>query len=150
MTELDVRLSAVETLAYTTSLLAQENRKRHTNTDSSLGNLCNLLDRLFATTTPSRQCCYEEHTDTQVGNFMYCLTTTQASFIFAAPSNEGVGICKSGDNACAGISPEWCNFEKQEVSKGCLMWLELNLQPQCMQLVFCYLLLYSIWHKVYL
>ena len=105
MTELDVRLSAVETLAYTTSVLAAENRKRHTNADSSLGNLCNLLDRLFATTTPSRQCCYEKHTDTQVGNFMYCLTTAAASMTFAAPSNKGVGICKTGVNACAGIAP---------------------------------------------
>ena len=105
-TELDVRLSAVETLAYTTSVLAAENRKRHTNTDSSLGNLCNLLDRLFATTSPSRQCCYEKHTGTQVGNFMYCLTSTAADRIFAAPSNNGIGICKTGVKACGSLAPE--------------------------------------------
>ena len=106
VTESDVRLSAVETLAYTTSVLAAENRKRHTNTDSSLGDLCNLLDRLYATTNPSRQCCYEKHTDTQVGNFMFCLTSNAALKQFAAPSNVGVGICKSGVMACGGLAPE--------------------------------------------
>ena len=103
MTELDVRLSAVETLAYTTSLLAQENRKRHTNTDSSLGNLCSLMDRSFATTTPSRQCCYEAHKDTQVGNFMLCLTSAAAARTFAAPADIGVGMCKK---SCNGVAPE--------------------------------------------
>ena len=94
------RVGAVETVSLKTSNLATENKQRHTNADSALGNICSLIDRLFYGTSPKRQCCYEEHTNTQTGNFMLCLADGQANILFDGDAGEGV--CAS---SCGGLAP---------------------------------------------
>ena len=62
--------------------LATQNRQRHTNTDSSLGSMCSLLDEIFGAgisgLTP-RSCCFQSHTDTVVGNYFTCMSNTALS-----------------------------------------------------------------------
>ena len=74
-------MSVVETTGASTAATAESNRKRHTNTDSSLGSICGLLDRLYDGESTKRVCCYEEHTDSQTGNFMNCQTTIAATIL---------------------------------------------------------------------
>ena len=92
------------------SATIQENRDRLTNTDSSLGNMCQLLDRVYySTQSPQRKCCYEDHDDTtgRTGNFMYCLPTTQADVLFG--TDPGEGTCSTYSNGskkgCGGLAP---------------------------------------------
>lgn len=80
---------------------AEENRKRHTNVDTSLGSICSLLDRLYTSTSPARDCCHVTHTDSVIGTGMLCLTRTAASTI--GFGNSGVGTCAS---TCSGLLPE--------------------------------------------
>ena len=94
-------MDALERRIETTAELATENRKRHTNTDSSLGFLCNLVDRLYDDETTQYDCCFEEHTDSQVGNFMLCLTRQQAALV--GYGNVGVGVCAT---TCSGLAPD--------------------------------------------
>ena len=100
VTNLASRVNAVETVSLKASNLAMENKQRHTNADSALGNICSLIDRLFYGTSPQRQCCYEEHTKTQIGNFMLCLADSQADILFDGDAGEGV--CAS---SCGGLAP---------------------------------------------
>ena len=82
--------------------LATQNRQRHTNTDSSLGSMCSLLDEIFGAgisgLTP-RSCCFQSHTDTVVGNYFSCMSNTALS---AANFFEQltVGKCDTSSSSC--------------------------------------------------
>jgi len=97
---LEERVAALEKQNTELLALAEEHRKRLTNTDSSLGNICELLDRLYDAHQTPEDCCYEEHTDSQTGNFMICMTRTAANLFYG---NQGVGVCAT---SCTNIVPE--------------------------------------------
>ena len=82
--------------------LATQNRQRHTNTDSSLGSMCSLLDEIFGAgisgLTP-RSCCFQSHTDTVVGNYFSCMSNTALSA--ANFFNQlTVGKCDTSSPSC--------------------------------------------------
>ena len=87
--------------------LATQNRQRHTNTDSSLGSMCSLLDEIFGAgisgLTP-RSCCFQSHTDTVVGNYFSCMSNTalSAANFF---NQVTVGKCDTSSSSC-GTAPE--------------------------------------------
>ena len=111
VTELQVKVSNINTVVAATSELAAENRKRHTNTDSSLGFICNLLDEIYAASISgltARSCCSISHTDSVVGNFMTCLSNTaiSAAGFFSNASPYGAGVCDSSTDSCGGLAPD--------------------------------------------
>ena len=85
----------------TISTLATNNKERHTNADSSFGAICTLLDILYNSESPARDCCHVTHSTTAVGNFMTCLTRTAAAAI--GYGNVGTGKCAT---TCSGLAPE--------------------------------------------
>ena len=87
--------------------LATQNRQRHTNTDSSLGSMCSLLDEIFGagiSGLTARSCCFQSHTDTVAGNYFTCMSNTALS---AGKFFEQltVGKCDTTSSSC-GTAPE--------------------------------------------
>ena len=104
---LEVRVSNINTVVNAISELATENRKRHTNADSSIGAICGLLDTLYGSSisgVSAKQCCYVPHKDSQVGNYMQCLSTASATILGIQAS--GVGTCDTDSSTCYGLAPE--------------------------------------------
>ena len=104
---LEVRVSNMNTVLNANAELASENRKRHTNTDSSLGAICSLLDTLYGSSisgVSAKQCCYVAHKDTQVGNYMQCLSTASATLI--GIQAKGTGTCDQDSSTCYNLAPE--------------------------------------------
>ena len=104
---LEVRVSNINTVVNAISELASENRKRHTNADSSIGAICGLLDTLYGSSisgVSAKQCCYVPHKDSQVGNYMQCLSTASATILGIQAS--GVGTCDTDSSTCYGLAPE--------------------------------------------
>ena len=111
VTELQVKVSSINTVLAATSELASENRKRHTNTDSSLGFICNNLDEIYAASISgltARSCCSVSHTDSVVGNFMVCMSNTaiSAGGFFSNASPYGAGACDTSTDSCGGLAPD--------------------------------------------
>ena len=102
VTALKVNVQSLNSVTNTISTLASNNKKRLTNSDSALGNICTLLDRLYNSESPARDCCHVTHSSSEVGNFMYCLSRTAASTI--GFGNVGTGSCAT---TCSGLAPEW-------------------------------------------
>ena len=94
---LEGRVANLESVTGTISALATENRKRLTNTDSSLGGICAALDRLLSTQDPKRECCYITHNDNVLpaitGNFMMCVTSAQALAFGFGSTGSKPGVC---------------------------------------------------------
>ena len=101
VTALKVNVQSLNSVTNTISTLASNNKKRLTNSDSALGNICTSLDRLYNSESPARDCCHVTHSSSEVGNFMYCLTRTAASTI--GFGNVGTGSCAT---TCSGLAPE--------------------------------------------
>ena len=101
VTALKVNVQGLNSVTNTISTLASNNKKRLTNSDSALGNICTLLDRLYNSESPARDCCHVTHSSSEVGNFMYCLSRTAASTI--GFGNVGTGSCAT---TCSGLAPE--------------------------------------------
>ena len=97
--EFKLRIEALETGNKNLLATTQENRNRHTNSDSSMGAICAFLDRFYHDQDPPRDCCFESHTDEQTGNFITCLSRVQAGWFFG---NAGNGVCAK---TCSGLSP---------------------------------------------
>ena len=92
----------------TTWKLATQNRQRHANTDQSLGSMCTLLDEIFGAgiqgLTP-KSCCFQQHTDTVVGNFFFCMSTNQLNAVgFFKPL--AAGKCDTSTAYCGGLAIE--------------------------------------------
>ena len=100
-------MTNLEAETNTISTLATENKKRHTNTDSALGFICQLLDRLYDsyrtgdTETPY-DCCYIKYSDNEIGNYMQCVTRSAANILYDG-GNAGTGVCAT---SCGGANPE--------------------------------------------
>lgn len=104
---LEVRVSNMNTVLNANAELASENRKRHTNTDSSLGAICSLLDTLYGSSisgVSAKRCCYVAHKETQVGNFMQCLSTASATLV--GITDSGTGTCDQSTPKCHGLATE--------------------------------------------
>ena len=101
VTALKVNVQSLNSVTNTISTLASNNKKRLTNSDSALGNICTLLDRLYNSESPARDCCHVTHSTSAVGNFMTCLTRTAAAAI--GYGNSGTGKCAT---TCSGLAPE--------------------------------------------
>ena len=105
--DLGVSVTNLEAETNTISTLATENKKRHTNTDSALGFICQLLDRLYDsyktgdTDTPY-DCCYIKYSDNEIGNYMQCVTRAAANILYDG-GNAGKGVCAT---SCGGANPE--------------------------------------------
>ena len=93
-------MAALEAQIAKLSVSIQGNMNRLTNTDSSIGMLCNLLDLLYDGMSPPRDCCFEDHTASQTGNFMLCINRRSATYLFG---NAGRGVCATD---CSGLAPE--------------------------------------------
>ena len=111
VTELEIVMDSINTVTVAAMELATENRKRHTNTDSSIGSVCALLDALYgsgitsSTSITAKSCCFVSHTDSVVGNFMSCLSNTALS-AKAFFSKGTVGSCDTSTDSCGSLSPE--------------------------------------------
>ena len=104
---LEVRVSNINTVLNANAELASENRKRLTNSDSSIGAICSLLDTLYGSSisgVSAKQCCYVSHKDTQVGNYMQCLSTASATRI--GIQAKGAGTCDQDSSNCYNLAPE--------------------------------------------
>ena len=103
---LEGRVVNLESVTGTISALATENRKRLTNTDSSLGGICAALDRLLSTQDPKRECCYITHNDNVLpavtGNFMMCQTKAVVDKL-GWIGGSGSGICAT---TCGSLEAE--------------------------------------------
>ena len=104
---LEVRVSNINTVLNANAELASENRKRLTNSDSSIGAICSLLDTLYGSSisgVSAKQCCYVPHKDSQVGNYMQCLSTASATLI--GIQAKGTGTCDQDSSTCYNLAPE--------------------------------------------
>ena len=107
-------MASINTVTVAAMELATENRKRHTNTDSSIGAVCALLDALYGsgitstTSITAKSCCFVSHTDSVVGNFMTCLSNTalSAKAFFSNTGDYTVGKCDTSTDSCGSLSPE--------------------------------------------
>ena len=111
VTELQVKVSNINTVVAATSELAAENRKRHTNADSSLGAICTLLDEIYGASISgltARSCCFVSHTDSVTGNFMTCLSNTalSVSSFFSNTGSYTAGKCDTSTDSCGGLAPD--------------------------------------------
>ena len=108
---LEVRVSNINTVVNAISELASENRKRHTNADSSLGAICTLLDEIYGASISgltARSCCFVSHTDSVTGNFMTCLSNTalSVSSFFSNTGSYTAGKCDTSTDSCGGLAPD--------------------------------------------
>ena len=103
---LESRVANLESVASTLSALATQNRKRLTNTDSSLGSICATLDRLLSTQKEKRECCYISHSDNVkpaiTGNFMMCRTKAVVD-VLGWVGGSKAGVCAT---TCGSLEPE--------------------------------------------
>ena len=105
-------MDSINTVTVAAMELATENRKRHTNTDSSIGVVCSLLDALYGsgisstTSITTKSCCFVSHTDSVVGNFMTCLSNTALSKTSYFGKTSAVGTCDTSTDSCGGLAPE--------------------------------------------
>ena len=97
-------------------------QKRLTNTDSSIGSMCALLDGIYGagiSGLTARSCCFVTHTRNNVGNFMTCQSNTALSV--ASFFSPGVaGVCDTSTTSCGGLAPEeeiWWDSPQREGKK---------------------------------
>ena len=106
MSELEVEISSIKSEVNTNTELSEQNRKRLTNTDSSLGSICSMMDKLLGTGgLTAKSCCYVSHTNSVIGNYMTCLSDialTAANFF----SPGTTGACDTSTDSCGGLAPE--------------------------------------------
>merc|ERR1712012_311260 len=104
------RMDIIEATVENITEVAEMNRKRHQNTDYSLGKLCPLMDTIFDTSdAPGHiqyDCCYESHAESGehvVGQAMFC--KLQSALTSSADPDYSVtdrGVC---DTTCGELPP---------------------------------------------
>ena len=102
------------------NILVSTINKRLSNTDSSLGSMCALIDQIYGTGIsglPAKSCCYVPYSDNTVGNFMTCLSNTALSMtgFFGI---QTTGTCDTSTASCGGLAPNWGQISKEIWFKG--------------------------------
>ena len=84
-------------------------QKRLTNTDSSIGSMCALLDGIYGagiSGLTARSCCFVPHAENTVGTFMTCLSNTALPLDNDFFSQGTAGSCDTSTTSCGSLAPE--------------------------------------------
>ena len=104
------------------NILVSVLQKRLTNTDSSIGAMCSLIDAIYGSGISgitAKSCCFVPHTENNVGTFMTCQSNTALS-VANFFSQGTAGTCDTSTTSCGGLAPEeevWSDSPQREGQK---------------------------------